>query len=316
MTVYSASAVSATPRAMPVRLVCPVESCRCWSRPRSYPSDLTDEQWRLLEPILLEQMAALVKATGRPMHHSLRAMLDAVFYTARNGIEWRALPVDFPPWQAVYAFYQRWNARGLPEALSHRLRDRLRSTQDRPITPSLGIIDSQTVKAADTVAATSRGYDGGKKINGRKRHLIVDVNGWLLAVIVTAANINDRLGLRHLLITLLNTGIWLKTLLADTGYDGWAPRWFCYSNGNELTLKATPRRRGPSFTIYPRRWIVERTFAWLMRYRRLARDYERRPEHHQALIWWANTHLITRHLTKRHQPTPRWKPRKPQPTPT
>lgn len=301
MTVYPLNGSGATS--------CPVDGCWCWSRQRSYPSDLSDAQWTLLAPIARQTIDELRQATGRPMVHDLRAMLDAIAYVTRNGIEWRALPVDFPPWQAVYAFYQRWNTRGLPQALAHRLRDRLRAGQDRLVAPSVGIIDSQTVKAADTVGRDSRGIDGGKKTNGRKRHLVVDVNGWLLAVIVTAANVNDRLGARHLLAALLDAGIRLRTLLADTGYDGWPTRWFCYTNGGGLILKTTSRGRGRGFRPYPRRWIIERTFAWLMRYRRLTRDYERRPQHHQALIWWAAIHLMTRQLARHNQPTPRWTPR-------
>lgn len=291
---------------------CAARGCVCWSRTAHYPSDLSDAEWLILEPIVLEQMGSIVRACGRPAEHDLRAMIDAIRYVTSNGIQWRALPVDFPPWPAVYAFFQRWSQRQLPQQLVHRLRDRLRATQDRLVTPSVGIIDSQTVKAAEWVGRGSRGIDGNKKINGRKRHLAVDVNGFLLAVVVTAANVNDRLGARHLLIALLNFGIWLKTILADTGYDGWPLRWFMYANAG-IVLKATSRGRGPSFKVLPRRWVIERTFAWLLRHRRLVRDYERRPEHHEAMIWWANVMLLSRRITRRDQPIPRWKP---QPTPT
>lgn len=273
---------------------------------------MSDAQWDLLRPEAEQIMADTRRAQGRPMLHDLRAMLDAIGYVTRNGIEWRALPADFPPWQAVYAFFQRWNQRQLPHRLTHRLRDRLRATQDRLVAPSVGIIDSQTVKAAEWAGRGSRGVDGNKKINGRKRHLAVDVNGFLLAVAVTAANVNDRAGAKHLIIALLNFGFRLCTIWADTGYDGWPLRWFAYSVA-DIVLKASPRGRGPSFKILPRRWVIERTFAWLLRYRRLVRDYERRPEHHEAMIWWASVMFLSRRITRRDQPIPRWKPR---PTPT
>jgi transposase len=138
------------------------------------------------------------------MVHELRAMVDAIAYVTRNGIEWRAMPVDFPPWEAVYAFFQRWNQRGLPQRLTHRLRQRLRVGLGRDRQPSAAIVDSQSVKAADTVGAGGRGYDSGKKINGRKRHLAVDVEGFVLAVVVTAANVGDRIGAKLLVIALLD----------------------------------------------------------------------------------------------------------------
>ncbi len=127
---------------------------------------MTDGQWRVLEPQAREVMDEIRRATGRPMVHDLRAMLDAIGYVVRNGIEWRALPVDFPPWQAVYAFFQRWSQRGLPHRLVDRLRGRLRVGLGRDVQPSAAIVDSQSVKGADTVGAASRGFDSGKKING------------------------------------------------------------------------------------------------------------------------------------------------------
>jgi transposase len=161
-----------------------------------YPSDLSDDQWKVLEPLARAVMRELVIAAGRPMSHDLRAMVDAVAYLTRNGIEWRALPVDFPPWDSVYAFYQRWNARGLPQRLAAGLRGRLRGNQGRKAEPTACIIDSQMVKCADTVGKATSGYHGGKKITGRGRHLIVDTEGWPLALAVTAASVSDKAGAR------------------------------------------------------------------------------------------------------------------------
>ena len=172
MPVYPAAAQDAS---------CPSEGCLCHDRVPCYPSDLTDEEWKVLEPQARAVMKELVRAQGRPMDHDLRAMCDAIAYVTRNGIEWRAVPVDFPPWDSVYAFYERWNKRGLPRKLTARLRERLRERQGRTKEPTACIIDSQIVKCADTVPAASSGYHGGKKIKGRGRHLIVDTEGWLSA---------------------------------------------------------------------------------------------------------------------------------------
>jgi transposase len=189
---------------------CAAPGCWCRDRVARYPSDLSDAQWELLRPEAERAMAELRQAAGRPMVHDLRAVLNAVFYVVRNGIEWRALPVDFPPWEAVYAFLQRWSQRGLPQQLVDRLRTRLGVRARRDAQPSAVVIDSQSVKAADTVGAGSRGFDAGKKINGRKRHLAVDVEGFLLAVVVTAANIGDRMRAKLLVIAVLNACTRLK----------------------------------------------------------------------------------------------------------
>jgi transposase len=185
-----------------------------------YPSDLTDEQWAVLEPRAREVMKDLTVAVGRPMTHDLRAMCDAVAYVVKNGIEWRALPADFPPWEAAYAFYERWNHRGLPLALITRLRELLRQHQGRAAQPSACIVDSQIVKAHDTVIKATSGYHGGKKISGRGRHLAVDAEGWLLALVVTAASVSDKAGAKLLLIKLFNAFSMLKVMWADTGYNG------------------------------------------------------------------------------------------------
>jgi transposase len=260
-----------------------------------YPSDLTDEQWQVLEPRAREVMRELVIAQGRPMVHDLRAMCDAIAYVARNGIEWRALPADFPPWDVAFAFYERWNRRGLPLALVHQLRGRLRVRQDRTAQPTACTVDSQIVKCADTVAKATRGYHGGKKITGRGRHLAVDCEGWLLALVVTAASVSDKAGAKLLAIRLFDAFSTLQILWADSGYDG-APlaRWV--KTVAAITVEVVRRTSAHSFQIVRRRWVVERTFDWLMRYRRLARDYERRTESHEAMVYWATDFIMTRRL--------------------
>jgi transposase len=288
MPVYPAAAWNVT---------CAVPGCCCRDRVPCYPSDLTDEQWKILEPRAREVMKELTVAAGRPMVHDLRAMCDAIGYVVRNGIEWRALPADFPPWGAVYAFYQRWNARGLPLALVHRLRDGLRVRQGRAPGPSACIVDSQIVKCADTVPKAARGYHGGKKITGRGRHLAVDTEGWLLALVVTAASVSDKAGLKLLAIRLFDAFTTLRIMWADSGYDG-NPIAAFVKTAAAITLEVVRRTSPHSFQVVRRRWVVERTFGWLMRWRRLVRDYERRTDHHEAMIYWATVFIMTRRLAR------------------
>jgi transposase len=285
---------------------------------------MTDAQWRILEPQARQVMDEIRRAVGRPMVHDLRAMLDAIGCVVRNGIEWRALPVDFPPWEAVYAFFQRWNERGLPQRLAHRLPGRLRVGVGRDVQPTAAVVDSQSVKGADTVGAATRGFDSGKKINGRKRHIAVDVEGFLLAVVVTAANVGDRMGAKLLIIALLNTCTQLKLIWADSGYDG-SPLAGWAGTVARITIEVIRRTELHTFKVVPRRWVVERSFGWLLRYRRLVRDYERRPQHHEAMVYWATIMIMTRRLARRSTDPPmkrRWgQPRSsatphPNPTPT
>ena len=299
-------------------LSCP--GCLCRDRVRRYPSDLSDAEWVVLRPQVERVMDEIRRAAGRPMVHDLWAMVDAVGYVVRNGIEWRALPVDFPPWEAVYAFFQRWSERGLPQRLTDRLRIRLRTALGRDEQPSAAIVDSESVKGADTVGAGTRGFDSGKKINGRKRHIAVDVEGFLLAVVVTAASVGDRMGAKLLVVALLNTCTRLKLIWADSGYDG-APLAAWVRAAANIAVEVIKRTELHVFKVVPRRWVVERTFGWLMRYRRLCRDYERRPEHHEAMVYWATVMIMTRRLTRIEnprlpQPQPRWGQPRPKPTPT
>ena len=276
---------------------CASPGCWCRDRRPCYPSDLTDQQWTVLEPRARQVMADLTIAVGRPMVHDLRAMCDAVNYVVKNGIEWRALPVDFPPWEAAYAFWERWNNRGLPQELVRRLRELLRQHQGRAAQPSACIVDSQIVKAHDTVSRTTSGYHGGKKITGRGRHLAVDAEGWLLALVVTAASVSDKAGAKVLLIKLFNLFSTLQVMWADSGYDG-APLARYAKTAAAITVEVVRRTAPHSFQVLRRRWVIERTFGWLMRYRRLVRDYERRTDHAEAMIYWATVIIMTRRLAR------------------
>lgn len=293
---------------LPGSASCAGSGCSCRARVARYPSDLSDVQWSVLEPQARAVMAELVAVTGRPMLHDLRAMVDAVGYVSRYGIEWRALPVDFPPQRAVYAFFERWSARGLPQALVDRLRGRIRVGAGRRDLPSAAIVDAQSVKAAETVTAVHSGYDGGKKIKGQKRHIAVDTLGLLLCVLVTAASVQDRDGAFGLLARLRERFSTIAVVWADGGYAGRLVDWA----RQVLAMAVTVVKRSDDvsgFVVLPRRWVVERTFGWLMRYRRLVRCYERRPEHHEAMVWWATVHLMTRQLARQlagAPPAARW----------
>jgi transposase len=197
----------------------------------------------------------------------------------------------------VYAFFLRWSGRGLPERLAGRLRGRLRVMAGRSELPTAGCIDSQSVKAAETVAAVTCGYDSGKKIKGQKRHIAVDTLGLLLCVLVTAASVQDRDGAHSLLALLREKFSTIALVWADGGYAGRLVTWARdVLRLSVAIVKRSDDMRG--FVVLPRRWVVERSFAWLMRYRRLVRVHERKPEHHQALIWWAAVHQMTRRLAR------------------
>jgi transposase len=208
----------------------------------------------------------------------------------------------------VYAFWERWNGRGLPQALITRLRELLRAHQGRAAQPSACIADSQIVKAHDTVSKKTSGYHGGKKITGRGRHLAVDAEGWLLALVVTAASVSDKAGAKLLLIKLFNLFSTLKIMWADSGYDG-APLARYAQAAAGITVEVVRRTAPHSFRVLRRRWVIERTFGWLMRYRRLARDYERTTANAEAMIYWATVIIMTRRLARYETGTPaepRW----------
>jgi transposase len=287
---------------------CASPGCWCRDRKPAYPSDLTGEQWAVLEPRARQVMTELTIAVGRPMVHDLRAMCDAVAYVVKNGIEWRALPVDFPPWEAVYAFYERWNRRELPQELIRRLRELLRVRQGRKPQPTACIVDSQIVKGDCMAAAATTGYHGGKKTKGRGRHLAVDTEGWLLALVVTAASVSDKAGAKLLLIKLFDLFSTLKIMWADSGYNGEPLARYARAVA-AITVEVVARTAPHRFQVLRRRWVVERTFGWLMRYRRLVRDYERTITSHEAMVYWATVFIMTRRLARYEAgqpPVKRW----------
>lgn len=265
-------------------------------RVRRYPSDLTDAEWVQIRDAL-PVPAWLNGRGGRPEEYCHRQILDAIRYLVDNGIKWRSMPVDFPPWDRVYAFHRRWVRAGFVAEFHGRLRERVRVSEGRGAEPTAAIADSQSVRGAATVAAGSRGYDGGKKTNGRKRHLVVDTIGLVLMVLVTPADVTDRDAACGMLPHLRQRFRPVRLVWADSGYTGRLVEWARHSLGVTLEIiRRTDSLAG--FRVVPRRWVVERTFSWSMRSRRLVRDYEREPGTSEAIVLWSMTMLMSRRLAR------------------
>jgi putative transposase len=229
------------------------------------------------------------------MQLELRAVVNAIFYVLRSGCAWAYLPKEYPNYQSVYYHYHKWCWDETWEAINTALREQFRQQAKRKAQPSGAIIDSQSVKT--TQVGGERGYDGGKKINGRKRHILVDTMGNLLAAIVHAANLQDRDGAK-LLLEAMPTGLYqrLRRIWADGGYDGDLTDWM-KTHCPKVILDIVSRPPGAKgFKLLPRRWVVERTFAWFGRYRRLSRDYELLPENSVGMIYLASIARILNHL--------------------
>lgn len=234
---------------------------------------------------------------GRPEKYCRRVMVDAILYIVRGGIAWRQLPVEFPPTGTVYAVFARWAHSGAWQPIVDVLRDRLRVRDGRGRCPTAAIIDSQTVPAADTVPRSSRGWDGSKRTNGVKRHIAVDVNGLLLAVVVTAASIQDRDAAHRLLAALRGRFSTLRLVWADGGYPGRLPVWA--KDVLALPMQIIKRIPGATgFHVRPHAWVVERSFAWINKHRRCVRDYETRPDHHEAMVHIAMIATMARRIAR------------------
>jgi transposase len=260
-----------------------------------YPSDMSDPEWAVTEPTL-PGPAWKQGRGGRPAQHCRRDIVDAIRYLVKEGIQWRAMPADFPPWSTVYDYLDGWQASGATAAMHDELRELCRIAAGRSPEPTAAVIDSQSVKAAEQVARTSRGFDAGKKINGRKRHIAVDVMGLLLVIVVTAASVQDRDGARALLWRLRSRFHTLTLVWADGGYAGKLLAW---AQANlQLTIEIVKRNAAHAFIVLRRRWVVERTLAWITRSRRTVRDYERLSEHHAAMVYWSMIIIMTRRLAR------------------
>ena len=262
-----------------------------------YPSDMTEAQWELLADLFPEAK------TGRPREVSIPDVVDAIFYVNRTGVQWRYLPHDYPRWDVVYSYFRKWGKDGTWDKVQRVLREGVRQTAGREATPSLACVDSQSVKG--TECGGDHGIDGHKKINGVKRHILVDTMGLLLAVVVTAASVTDAKEAREVFQRATAEGLpRLAKVLGDHVYGNEGlPEWTADNTTFrlEITVKdPTPQEPGKKkFKVIKWRWVVERTFAWLGRYRRNSRDYEKLSQTSESMLMISGIQLMLRRLKPR-----------------
>ncbi len=261
---------------------------------RQYPTDLRDMQWQLIYLLLPKPKWRLGGPGRKPC--DLRAVVNGIIYLTKTGCQWRMLPKEYGKWQTVYGYFNTWAKTGTLKRVMDLLNRKERRWEDRQDQPSAGCVDSQSIKTA--IQGETKGYDGGKNVNGRKRHLLVDTLGLIVGVLVTAANVGDRVGLMGLLTAYFADGVKrLRKVWVDGGYSGSELKDWVWNlkQTHKIDLEVV-EKEGQGFQVVKRRWVVERTFAWLLNYRRLSKDYEVLTRNSEALIHVAMIHLLIRRL--------------------
>lgn len=271
---------------------------RSQAKPKRYPSDLTRTQWERLKPLLPD-----AKPGGRPREVDLREILNGIFYICRGGCAWRMMPKDLPPWSTCHDYFRKWRNRGVWSEVNDALRTRVRHEDGRKKRPSMGIIDGQSVKT--TERGGPRGKDAHEKVNGRKRHIVVDPSGMVVSAVVHSAGLQDRDGAELVLKKMVGRFPRRTRILADAIDNGGIAEWTKEVGGSILEVVAHPKedkeedaesKEPKEFRVLPWRWIVERTFAWLGRYRRMSKGHEGSQESSESWVYIAMTHLMLRRL--------------------
>lgn len=270
------------------------ERYHCKKRGLRYPSDVTDAEWMILKDLIPP-----ARPGGRPRTTDMREVVNAIFYLLRTGCGWQYLPTDFPPWQTVYDYFAAWGRDGTWGTINHALVMQTREQGGRDASPSAGIIDCQSAKSAERGGRRIDpvGSDAGKKVKGRKRHVVVDTSGNLLKTLVLPADIQERDGARLLLNDLKGLYVWLQKLWADAAYRGKNFANQIRKATNILIEVVKRAETATGFVVLARRWVVERTLAWLNRNRRLSKDYENLAETTTYYLYCASIQLMSRRLT-------------------
>jgi putative transposase len=260
---------------------------------RTTHGDLTDEEWELIGDLVAPYSGE--GRIGRPIRNDRRAIVNAIFYVAATGCQWRALPACYPNWNTVHRYHLTWSRNGTWERICDRLRGLVREQEGREPEPSASVIDARSVRGAATVTAASRGYDAGKKISGRKTFGVVDTLGLLVGVVVVVASTSDNAGG----IAAIDRAREKSARLAKVFCDGGFKRAFvAHCGGFHISAEVVRKIASGTFEVLPRRWVVERTWSWLMNHRRLQVDYERDPLVAEGFIWAAHARLLLRRLTE------------------
>jgi putative transposase len=258
---------------------------------KPYDSDLTDEQWEILKPFLERRH---IFGWGRPRSVDLREVVNAILYLNKTGCQWRSLPHDFPAWSAVFYYFKKWRVNGTWEKVNHELRRQCRQAAGRNAEPTAACIDSQSVKGSPESGGLASGFDGGKLVKGRKRHIVVDVMGYVLGATVHAANEADTTMAPEVARLACELCATLLVMFADLGYKKPFIDWLKEAFGVETEVS---KKDGAGFKPVRKRWVVERTFAWISRQRRMSRDYERTTESSKAMIFVSMIRVMLKQLS-------------------